>query len=140
MARRFKILQGLKANLVALLVGEQGFCTDTIELFIGSGSGNQQVVLYREVTGTSALAGTDVSWKAEPIRTKTLTGATTLTFSNLIVNKTITLRMTGAFTLTLPTSVNMVSGTYDGTKINLIQLLCVNSATPEIWCVISQKQ
>jgi len=92
------------------------------------------------VEGSAVLAGTDIDWSGKPIRTKTLTGATTFTFSNLIINKTITLRVTGAFTLILPTSVSMVSGTYDGTKINLIQLLCVDSATPEIWCSISQKQ
>lgn len=92
------------------------------------------------VEGSAVLAGTDIDWSGKPIRTKTLTVATTLTFSNLIANKTITLRATGAFTLTLPTSVSMVSGAYDGTKVNLIQLLCVDSVTPEVWCVISQKQ
>ena len=92
------------------------------------------------VEGSAVLSGTDIDWSGKPIRTKTLTGATTLTFSDLIINKTITLKVTGDFTLTLPTSVSMVSGAYDGTKINLIQLLCVDTATPEVWCVISQKQ
>lgn len=88
--------------------------------------------------GSSALNGTDIDWVSYPVRTKTLTAATTLTFSNLIVNKTITLEITGAFALTLPASVTKISGEYDGSKNNLIQLLCINAAIPEVWCVINQ--
>lgn len=139
MAKRLKVLQGVRVALVALLSGEFGYCTDTRELFIGTGNGNEQIVKYNEVTGSSVLTGTDVSWKAEPIRTKTLTAATTLTFSSLIVNKTITLLITGNYALTLPASVKKITGEYDGTKSNLIQFLCVNTATPEVWCVISQE-
>lgn len=88
--------------------------------------------------GSSALNGTSVDWASFPIRTKTLTASTTLSFTNLVVNKTITLRITGAFALILPASVTQISGEYDGTRINLIQLLCVASAPAEVWCVISQ--
>lgn len=88
--------------------------------------------------GSSALVGTDIDWKSYPIRTKTITASTTFTFTNLVVNKTITLRITGAFPLILPASVTQISGEYDGARINLIQLLCVASAPAEVWCVISQ--
>jgi hypothetical protein len=95
-------------------------------------------VLLADFTGSSDLPGSEIDWTGKPVRTKTLTANTTLTFSNLIVNKTITLRITGAYTLILPASVTTISGEYDGSKVNLIQLLCINSAAPEVWCVISQ--
>ncbi len=91
------------------------------------------------VEGTETLSGTNIDWLGKPVRTKTLTSATTLTFSNLIVNKTITMTITGNYALTLPASVKKITGEYDGTKSNLIQFLCVNTATPEVWCVISQE-
>ncbi len=91
------------------------------------------------ITGQEVLAGTNIDWSGVPILTKTLTESTSLTFSNLIVNKSISLVATGAFALTLPASVKKISGEYDGAKSNLIQFLCVNSVTPEVWCVINQE-
>jgi hypothetical protein len=90
------------------------------------------------IEGSADLPGSEIDWSGKPVRTKTLTANTTLTFSSLIVNKTITLRITGAYTLILPASVTTISGEYDGSKVNLIQLLCINSAVPEVWAVISQ--
>jgi hypothetical protein len=92
-----------------------------------------------QFTGAAVLDDNLIDWSSRPVRTKTLTAATTLTFSNLIVNKTITLVVTGAYSLELPASVCQISGEYKGEQVNLIQLLCVNSTTPEVWCVISQK-
>ena len=92
-----------------------------------------------QFTGAAVLDDNLIDWSSRPVRTKTLTAATTLTFSNLIVNKTITLVVTGAYPLELPASVCQISGEYKGEQVNLIQLLCVNSTTPEVWCVISQK-
>ena len=40
MANTIKIKRGLKANLPTLAVGEQAYCTDTNELFIGTDTGN----------------------------------------------------------------------------------------------------
>ncbi len=92
------------------------------------------------VEGTEALSGTAVDWATKPVKTKTLTGNTTLSFLNMITNKTITLIVTGNFSLALPAGLNTISGEYDGSKSNLIQLFCANSATSEVWCTISQKQ
>ena len=46
--------------------------------------------------------------------------------------------ITGNFTLTLPSSVKVISGTYDGTVSNLIQIVATNGAT-EQWASISQE-
>ena len=46
--------------------------------------------------------------------------------------------ITGDFTLTLPASVKVISGTYDGTVSNLIQIASTNGST-EQWATISQQ-
>ena len=58
-------------------------------------------------------------------------GATTLTFSNLIQGKTLSLVVTGDEVLTVPTGFDSedLSG-FDGTKTNYIQIYCANSSTP----------
>lgn len=40
MANKIQVKRGPRAKLPTLSVGEFGFCTDTLELFIGSSSGN----------------------------------------------------------------------------------------------------
>ena len=50
----------------------------------------------------------------------------------------IDLVIDGNYTLTLPTSVKEISGTYDGTVTNLIQIVSTNGAT-EQWAVISKE-
>jgi len=52
MANIIKIKRGLKANLPTLEIGEQAYCTDTNELFIGTSSGN---VLVNEGTEINEL-------------------------------------------------------------------------------------
>jgi hypothetical protein len=50
----------------------------------------------------------------------------------------IDLVIDGNYTLTLPASVKEISGTYDGTVSNLIQIVSTNGAT-EQWATISQE-
>jgi hypothetical protein len=69
----------------------------------------------------------------------TTSGAnTTLTFSNVSTGMVVDLVITGNYTLTLPTSVKEISGTYDGTVSNLIQIVSTNGST-EQWATISQE-
>ena len=70
----------------------------------------------------------------------TITANTTVTFSNLVNFKTASGEFTGNFTLTLPSYCVKLSGTYDGTKINLIQFYCTNnvSGSESVWYIISQ--
>lgn len=95
-------------------------------------------VLGDEFTTSSSLTGTNVDWSAASVFTKTLSSNTTLTFSNVTTGLVKDLVITGNYTLTLPSSVNVISGTYDGTVSNLIQIVSTNGST-EQWATISQE-
>lgn len=94
--------------------------------------------LADEFTTIDSLSGTAVDWSAAQVFTKTLSAATTLTFSNVSTGMVIDLVITGNYTLTLPSSVKTITGTYDGTVSNLIQLVSTNGST-EQWATISQE-
>ena len=94
--------------------------------------------LGAEFTTAAALSGTAVDWATAAVFTKTLSGNTTLTFSNASTGMVIDLVITGNHTLTLPASVKEVTGTYDGTVGNLIQIVSTNGNT-EQWATISQE-
>ena len=91
-----------------------------------------------EFTTSATISASDVDWSAAAVHTKTLTANTTLTFSNVSTGMVIDLVIDGNYTLTLPTSVKEISGTYDGTVTNLIQIVSTNGAT-EQWAVISKE-
>ena len=94
--------------------------------------------LGAEFTTAAALSGTAVDWATAAVFTKTLSGNTTLTFSNASTGMVIDLVITGNHTLTLPASVKEITGTYDGTVSNLIQIVSTNGNT-EQWATISQE-
>ena len=91
-----------------------------------------------EFTTAAAISASDVDWSAAAVHTKTLGANTTLTFSNVSTGMVIDLVISGDYTLTLPTSVKEITGTYDGTVSNLIQIVSTNGAT-EQWATISQE-
>ena len=93
-----------------------------------------------EFTESAALSGTAVDWATAAVFTKTIAANTTLTFaSNESTGMVIDLVITGNYTLTLPTSVKEISGTYDGTaESNLIQIVSTNGNT-EQWATINQE-
>lgn len=86
---------------------------------------------------TSAALSTNVDFSAAQVFTKTLTGATTLTFSNTAIGMVKDLVITGDHALTLPAG-STVAGTYDGTVSNLIQIVVTGAST--YWYSISQPQ
>ena len=86
---------------------------------------------------TSAALATDVDFSTAQVFTKTLTGATTLTFSNTAIGMVKDLVITGDFALTLPAG-STVAGTYDGTVSNLIQVVVTGAG--QYWYSISQPQ
>jgi len=94
--------------------------------------------LATEFTTAAALSASDVDFSTAQVFTKTLTANDTLTFSNVSTGMVKDLVITGNFTLTLPSSVKVISGTYDGTVSNLIQIVATNGAT-EQWASISQE-
>ena len=86
---------------------------------------------------TSAALSTDVDFSAAQVFTKTLSGDTTLTFSNAEIGMVKDLVITGSHTLTLPSG-STVAGTYNGTVSNLIQVVVTGAS--EYWFSISQAQ
>jgi len=88
-----------------------------------------------------AMSAVDVDWSAGYVFTKTIATNSTFTFSNLHVGVKV-LEVTGNYTLALPSWVNIISGTYDGTADNLIQVVCTNAASgsEKGWAVISQEE
>jgi len=91
-----------------------------------------------EFTTSATISASDVDWSAAAVHTKTLTANTTLTFSNVSTGMVIDLVIDGNYTLTLPASVKEISGTYDGTVTNLIQIVSTNGST-EQWATISKE-
>ena len=109
------------------------------ELYGGAGVGDDSVTyakLGTEFTTSAALA-TNVDFATAQVFTKTLSGDTTLTFSNAEIGMVKDLLITGAHTLTLPSG-STVAGTYDGTVSNLIQVVVTGAS--EYWFSISQAQ
>jgi len=84
-----------------------------------------------------------IDWRAGAIFTKMLTKSTTLTFTNIehAQNKVITLLVEGDYALAFPSTVKIISGTYDGRVENYIQIHCVRNIAPreEYWATISQE-
>ena len=109
------------------------------ELYGGAGVGDDSVTyakLGTEFTTSAALA-TNVDFSTAQVFTKTLSGATTLTFSNTAIGMVKDLVITGDHALTLPSG-STVAGTYDGTVSNLIQIVVTGAST--YWYSISQPQ
>lgn len=90
-----------------------------------------------EFTDIQALSGTTVDWSQATVFTKTISGTEALTFSNVSTGMTISLVLTGGTAVTLPASVNLISGTYDPAVSNLIQITSTNGST-EQWAIISK--
>jgi hypothetical protein len=90
-----------------------------------------------EFTTSAVISASDVDFSTAQVFTKTLTANTTLTFSNASVGMVKDLIITGNFTLTLPAG-STVTGTYDGTVSNLIQVVVTGAST--YWYSISQPQ
>jgi hypothetical protein len=86
---------------------------------------------------TSAALSTNVDFSTAQVFTKTLSGATTLTFSNTAIGMVKDLVITGNHALTLPSG-STVAGTYNGAVSNLIQVVVTGAA--EYWFSISQAQ
>ena len=94
-----------------------------------------------DLKSKQAVSAADIDWSSGGLFTKTLTADTTFTFSNLQLNKTVTLIVSGDFVITWPSYVDadhLISGEYDGTANNYIQIHCTNatSGSEEVWWAI----
>lgn len=97
--------------------------------------------LASDLVSRNTVSASDIDWNAGGVFTKTITGATTFTFSNLKLNKVITLVLTGNYTLNLPSYCKKIYGNYKGAVSNYIQFHCTNEtgASEEVWYTISQQ-
>ena len=91
-----------------------------------------------EFTTAAVISASDVDFSSAQVFTKTISANTTLTFSNVETGMVKDLVITGAYTLALPASVKTITGTYDGSVGNLIQIVSTNGST-EQWASISQE-
>ncbi len=134
-------LSSLDTNLITSVDGGGGLEVDTttgdVTVSI-SDDGVTYAKMGTEFTTAEVISASDVDFSSAQVFTKTLTGATTLTFSSVQTGMVKDLVITGEQTLTLPASVKTITGTYDGTVSNLIQIVSTNGST-EQWATISQE-
>lgn len=87
--------------------------------------------LAPQYKGSTVVSSIDVDWSVSQTYTKTLTGNTTFTFSNLYIGVK-SLILTGNFTVGFPVGFNLTtdSQAFDGTKINLVSVECWDVGSP----------
>ena len=89
-----------------------------------------------EFTTSTAIAASEVDFSSAAVFTKTLTGTTTLTFSNVSTGMVKTLVISGDQTLVM-TGVTTLNGDYSGTASkNVIQIVSTNGSS-EMFATIS---
>jgi len=93
--------------------------------------------LGAEFTTADAIT-TELDFSGHQVFTKTMTTGTTFTFANANIGMVKDFVLTGDHTPTFPAGTKTVSGTYDGTVSNLIQIVAV--ASGDYWMSISQAQ
>lgn len=114
------------------------------ELYDGAGVADDSITYskladeFTTIDPLTAAATVDIDFSDAQVYTLTITEATTITFSSVSTGMVKDIIVTGNFALTLPTSLKEISGTYDGTVSNLIQVVSTNGAT-EQWGSISQE-
>ena len=94
--------------------------------------------MAEEFTTAAVISASDVDFSSAAVFTKTISGNTTLTFSSVETGMVKDLVITGAYTLALPASVKTITGTYDGSVGNLIQIVSTNGSTEQL-ATISQE-
>tara|TARA_B100000214_G_scaffold96917_1_gene67366 strand:+ start:4316 stop:4660 length:345 start_codon:yes stop_codon:yes gene_type:complete len=90
-----------------------------------------------EFTASSALSGTAIDWDVAQVFTKTLSGPTTFTYTNDEIGMVKDLVINGEYAITWPSGTKIITGTYDGSVPNLIQV--VKTAAGQYWLSISKE-
>jgi hypothetical protein len=93
--------------------------------------------LGAEFTTTGAVT-TALDFGANQVFTKTMSGDTTFTYSNVGIGMVKDFILTGSFVPTFPSGTKTVAGTYDGSVSNLIQIVAI--ASGDYWMSISKAQ
>jgi hypothetical protein len=107
-----------------------------INSFAGDGTVNY-ARLHSTLTSRVNVSTLNLDWSTGAIFTKELSVDSTITFTNLQINKTITFIVSGNVAVTLPGVCRKLSGTYSRSATNYIQFHCTNSS--EVWYTISQE-
>ena len=137
---------GTNATLVSASTSRAGLLTkakwdeivaNTLKVSLDTDSVTQ-TKLATNFKGSSVISASEVDWDDEQVRTKTLGGNTVLTFANLYIGVK-DLEITGNYTLGFPANFKVITGTYDGTVANLIEVICTDISTPAGWITISQE-
>jgi hypothetical protein len=118
---------------VSVSAGAVTIANDAVENAMIANDAVKYDQLGSEFTTAAALSGTDVDWSTAQTFTKTLSGDTTLTFSNVSTGMQINLVISGNHALTLPSSVKELTNasTYDGSGENLISIVSTNGNTEQ---------
>ena len=90
-----------------------------------------------EFTESSPLSGTVIDWDVAQVFTKTLSDAITFTYTNDEIGMVKDLVINGDYAITWPTGTKIITGTYDGSVPNLIQV--VKTAAGQYWLSISKE-
>jgi len=119
----YDTLEKLRAYLVSIIPAEANI-EDVYEYING--------LSYLPVfSGTSELTGSTIDWEGTPERYKTLAADVTLDASNLVVGKTIGLKVSGAYTVGFSSKFVKAVGSLDPepAETNYIQMKCINATT-----------
>lgn len=94
-----------------------------------------------DLTQRVIVSAANIDWASGGIFTRQMAQPVTFTFSNLKLNKTITLILSGPYVATLPSYCKKLSGTYDYNVFNYVQFHCTNatSGAEEVWFTISKQ-
>lgn len=132
-------VSSLISNVINYLDGKVTGSTATSEDIVLQTKALEQLGNAQDLLNSVSveITGTDVDFSTGQVFTKTLGGATTFTFSNFAIGEVKDLVISGG-SLTLPAAVNIVTGAYDGTQTNLIQVLCTSSSPAQFWATINQ--
>lgn len=87
---------------------------------------------------TVGAVSTELEFDDHQIFTKTMSGNTTFTYSGVGIGMIKDFILQGNHTPTFPSGTKVVTGTYDGSSVNLIQILAVSSS--DYWISISKAQ
>jgi hypothetical protein len=94
-----------------------------------------------DLKSSEPVSAENIDWSSAGVFTKSISADTTFTFSNLQLNKVITIILSGDYVITWPSYMDadhLISGSYDGTTTNYIQVHCTNDAggSEEVWWAI----
>ena len=93
--------------------------------------------ISNEFKTSAVISASDIDFSTAQVFTKTLTANTTFTFSNDAIGMVKDIILTGDFTVAFPAGVKIITGEYDGTVSNFIQVAVVGSG--DYWLTISQE-